>query len=517
MRKIFIIPFIVIILLSFAFNLASSNEQQPRYGGKLNVGVSDNPPTLDWPFTNANATRHVSKYIWEGLLEFDANDQIQPMLAKDWKVSKDKLTWTFYLLKGVLFHNGKEMTAEDVVASLQRWIEISPYKGSPAAVVVSINELDKYTVEIKLKERMGSLPALLAMRSGHAVVMPKEICEGVAGGKLEEYIGTGPYKFEEWKLDQYFKLTRFNDYHNAYVGVEPSGYAGGKNAYLDEIVVNIVPETSTLLAGLETGEFDVVEPIQPMEVSRLEENKDVKLMHYLKWNLTTYFNTKEGFFKDQKLRQAVQMALDMEEIMLSVGKKLENVKLVPSVFSDDSAWYTGQLETYYNLKNIEGAKKLMKEVGYNGEELIMLTTKHYPWAFDMAISIVEQLTKIGFNFKMEVVDWPTLVDRRSNPALWNLFTTASGPVTDPVMMNEWFTGNFPGWYDNPGVSKEMDIINKEDVFEKRFEALGKLEDLLGQDPNGIRPGFTFEYKGYRSNIKGLPKFDESVFWNVYKE
>jgi len=102
------------------------------------------------------------------------------------------------------------------------------------------------------------------------------------------------------------------------------------------------------------------------------------------------------------------MALDMEEIMLAVGKTQHNMELNPSRFRSNSIWYTGQLEKCYNQKDIEGAKKLMQEAGYNGEEIIILTTKHYPWAFDMAIAIVDQLPQIGFNFKIDVVDWPTL-------------------------------------------------------------------------------------------------------------
>ena len=85
--------FLILILLSLLFSQTVSADQQGQYGGTLNVGVADNPPTLDWHFTTANATRHVSKYIWEGLVVFDANDQIQPMLAKD--ASEDGLTWTF--------------------------------------------------------------------------------------------------------------------------------------------------------------------------------------------------------------------------------------------------------------------------------------------------------------------------------------------------------------------------------------------------------------------------------------
>lgn len=500
------------LCLSLSFSVGA--EDQGNYGGTLIVGVSDGPPTLDWQWTTANSTRHISKYIWEGLVEFDANDKIQPMLVKKWEVSEDELTWTFYLREGVLFHNGKEMTSEDVVASVRRWVEISPFK-NVLGNINSINAVDKYTVEVKLDEKLGALSALMAMRSGHCIIMPKEVCEGVPAGKITEYIGTGPYKFVEWKLDQEIKLAKFEDYKP--VDLEPSGYAGKKNAYVDEIIIKFVPETSTLLAGLETGEFDIIEPIQPMAVDRLRENKEIYLQRYLKWGLCNFFNTK-GVFQDQKLRQAAVIALDMEEIMLSVGKKQENIELVPGRFPKSSIWYTGKLEKYYNQKNTEGAKKLMQEAGYNGEEIVLLTTKHYTWAYDTAISLVDQLSKVGFNIKMDVVDWPTLVSRRDEVEGWDIYTTAASPVPDPVMLAQIYTGGKgKGWYKSPEIIEQMHIITQEANFEKRYDAYVKIEDILSQNPNVISPGFLFEFRGFRSNIKGLPEFNEGIFWNVYKQ
>jgi len=154
---------IVILCLSIGF--AAEAQEQDRFGGTLIVGVSDSPPTLDWQWSTTDATRHAAKYIWEGLVEFDANDETQPMLVKKWEISEDGLTWTFYLREGVLFHNGKEMTSEDVVASARRWVEIGPFKlvlGS----INSINAIDKYTVEFKLDEKCGALLATMAMPAG---------------------------------------------------------------------------------------------------------------------------------------------------------------------------------------------------------------------------------------------------------------------------------------------------------------------------------------------------------------
>lgn len=511
-KSCYIFLFLTFVLcVSLSFSVGA--EDQGKYGGTLVVGIADGPPTLDWQWSRANSVRHTSKYIWEGFVVFDANDEIQPMLAKKWELSEDGLVWTFYLREGILFHNGKEMTSEDAVVSARRWVEIGPFRGV-LGNINSINAIDKYTVEFKLDDKLGSLPILMAMRSGHCIVMPKEVCEGVPAGKITEYIGTGPYKFVWWKLDQEIKLEKFKDYKP--LDSEPSGYAGKKNAYLDEIIVKFIPETSTLLAGLETGELDIIEPILPMSVDRLSGNKEIVLQRYPKWSVSTVFNTKAGF-QDPKLRQAAVMALDMEEIMLTIGKKPENIELASSSFRKNSIWYTGQREKYYNQKNIEGAKKLMQEAGYNGEELTILTTKHYPWAFDMAISIVDQLTKIGFNFKMDVVDWPTLVSKRAKPEGWDVFTTAGSPSPDPVMMAQNFMGNYPGWFTSPEIVEQMNILTQESNFEKRFSAWSKVESLLGDNPFSIKPGYTFEFRGYRSNIKGLPEFNEGIFWNVYKE
>jgi len=516
LKRIFYLLLVSVILLSFSFTVALGTEQEDRFGGTLQVGVVAAPTTLDWQSSTASSVRMVSKYIWEGFIVFDANDTLQPMLAKEWKISEDGLTWTFHLLEGVLFHNGKEMTSEDAVASLKRWVEICPFKKMLTAVS-GVNIIDKYTIEIKCTEKLGALPALMAQRSGHCIIMPKEFSEGVAIGKLEEYIGTGPYKFDKWQLDQYIKLVKFDDYHHAYAGVEASGYAGEKNAYLDEIIVNFVPETSTLLAGLETGELDLVYPIQPMEVPRLNENPEINVEGYVSMALTTFFNTKWGVFQDVNMRRAVVMALDMEEIMLAAGKSYDNVQIISGYYDESSAWYTGEGEKCFNLKDTEGAKKLMQEAGYNGEEIILLTTKHYPSFFDMSISMIDQLSKIGFNFKMDVVDWPTLVERRAKPEGWDLFTTGDGISPDPIKLSQNFMGDYPGWWTSPEIQGYMKIMLQEDDFDKRYDAWAKAEDYFCQNPQLIDPGRLKDFRGYRSNIKGLPNFYEEIFFNVYKE
>jgi peptide/nickel transport system substrate-binding protein len=505
---------VIVLYLSAGFSVAGSRVQgQNRFGGTLVVGMLTSPPSLDWQSTKLIVEQNLCRHIWEGFVVYDATGKIQPMLAKQWKVSEDELTWTFYLREGVLFHNGKEMTAEDAAASARRWLDVTVTKGLSA--ITSVNAVDKYTVEFKLSEKIPLLLVLMATHNGHPIIMPKEVCEGVPAGKLTEYVGTGPYKFSEWKLDQYIKLEKFKDYKP--IDMEPSGYAGAKYGYMDEIIFQFVPESSTLLAGLETGEFDIVAPISPMEVPRLSKNKNIALRRYPAWSLYCCFNMK-SILQDVRLRQAMIIGLDMEEVMLLVGKAEENIELNPSRVRRDSIWYTGELEKYYNLKDTETAKKLMQEAGYEGEEIIILTSKHYTWAFDMAIALHKQLADIGFNIRLEVVDWPTLTSKRAEAEGWHLFTSAGTPgCVDPSMLAQNFMGDAVGWYDVPEVTEQMTIINTRGDFETRFEAWRKLEALLAENPASIGPGWIFEYRGSRSNLRGVPETNEEFYWNVYRE
>jgi peptide/nickel transport system substrate-binding protein len=485
-----------------------------KYGGRFIYGFNAEPPTLDWHFTTSNATRTVSIYIWEGLVEFDANDEIQPNLAESYSVSADKLTWTFKLRRGIKFHNGKEMTSDDVVASIKRWMQVSPRRG-PLGPVKSVDAVDAYTVQIKLDSPLGALPAIMALPSGHLVIMPKETIEGVAGGRLTQYIGTGPYEFVEWKANSHILLKRYANYSP--LDSAPGAYSGRKEAYLDEIMVRFVPEISTLLAGLETGEFHLIEPLEPRELPRLQQNKNIELQRYLKWQLTTLFNTKVPPFNDVRLRQAALMALDMEEIMLSVGKDKANIELDPWHYAQGSAWYSNAGLPYYNLKDKAGARKLMQEAGYNGQPIRFMTTTHYPWAYDMAIPMVAQLTAIGFNIKMEVMDWPTLVSRRAKVEEWEMFTTAGGISQDPIMLSQTYDGTYPGWYSSPVATEALKVIARVEDFNQRFKAMEDMVVTGMKEAQSVRPGNLFEYRAYRSNVKGLPKYHEALLFNVYLE
>ncbi|HEX7216307.1 MAG TPA: ABC transporter substrate-binding protein, partial [Methylomirabilota bacterium] len=251
-RRAFRLRFLTAFAMAMVLLIAAGPAAAQKKGGVLRVGNLGEPPALDAHWTTASITETLTNHIYEGLFSLDRDNKPIPMLADSATVSKDGLTYTFKLRAGVKFHNGKEMTSDDVVASLNRWGKQSIYGKALYAQVAEVRALDPLTVEMKLKEKSAIVLISLAVPNNFAAIYPKEIVEKFPPEvKVTEYVGTGPYKLAEWKPDQYIRMVRFDDYKSR--NEKPNGYGGGKTAWLDEIRWVPVPEVATRVAQVETG------------------------------------------------------------------------------------------------------------------------------------------------------------------------------------------------------------------------------------------------------------------------
>ena len=223
--------FVSLLLLS---NIVVNAADKPKFGGVLKVAITANPAYIDPPCAQSGSMREVVHQVFEELVSVDQNFKIVPMLAKDFQVSPDGKIYTFKLRNGVKFHNGKEMTSKDVIASIERAQKVS-YDTSGIDQIESMTATDNYTVVITLKKMSSIFLLRLATERLPIAIMPKEVIEGVAARELkdEQLIGTGPFMLKEWVRDRYIKLDRFKDY-SPIPGLPPSGLGGGKTAYLDE-------------------------------------------------------------------------------------------------------------------------------------------------------------------------------------------------------------------------------------------------------------------------------------------
>ncbi len=501
-----------------AAGLASTAGAQTK-GGILRVGNLGEPPALDAHWTTASITETLTNHIYEGLYSLDGSNRPIPMLAEGHTVSKDGLVYTFKLRQGVKFHNGKEMTAEDVVASLGRWGKQSVYGKALFAQVSEFKALDKYTVEMRLKEKSAIVLISLAVPNNFGAIYPKEIAEKFAPEiKVTEYVGTGPFKLAEWKPDQYIRMVRFDEYKSR--SEKPNGYGGGKTAYVDEIRWVPVPEVATRVAQVETGELDFADDLNLDAYDRLKRNSSLHpIISKPYYWLVAVFNKKEGLMTNQKLRQAWQAAIDIEPIMKNVaGGKAEFYRMDSSLAPVEiTAWHTKLSGLPWNERNKDKAKRLLQEAGYKKEPIRFMTTQEYKWMYDFALLTKQQLEDVGFNIDLQVVDWATLVKRRNNSKEYDVFTTGMGAFYDPTH-HIYLTSAWPGWTTDEDILRLQAEMARETDPKKRMALWEQQTRQFYEKVPVIRYGDLFGLRASRNTVKGFNEKTERVrFYNVWLE
>src|SRR5437764_5361061 len=489
----------------------------PKRGGVLRVGNLGEPPALDAHWTTASITETLTNHIYEGLYSLASSNRPIPMLAESHTVSKDGLVYTFKLRQGVKFHNGKEMTSEDVVASLARWGKQSIYGKALFAQVAEWKALDKYTVEMKLKEKSAIVLISLAVPNNFGAIYPKEIAEKFAPEvKATEFVGTGPFKLAEWKPDQHIRMVRFDEYRSR--NEAPNGFGGGKTAYLDEIRWQPVPEVATRVAQVETGELDFADDLNLDAYDRLKKNPNLRpLVSKPYYWLVAVVNKKGGLMTNAKLRQAWQAAIDIEPIMKNVaGGRAEFYRMDSSLAPVEiAAWHTKLAGLPWNEHNRDKARRLLKEAGYRGEPIRFMTTQEYKWMYDFALLTKQQLEDVGFTIDLQVVDWATLVKRRNNPKEDDVFTTGMGNFYDPTH-HIYLGPNWPGWTDDEELNRLLAELAREGDYKKRFMLWEQVTRTFYDRVPVARYGDLFGLRAMRGYVKG---FDATLmrprFHNVW--
>ncbi|PYM48227.1 MAG: hypothetical protein DME16_11515 [Candidatus Rokuibacteriota bacterium] len=439
-------------------------------GGVIRVGNLGEPPALDAHWTTASITETLTNHIYEGLFSLDSSNRPIPMLAESHTVSKDGLVYTFKLRQGVKFHNGKEMTSEDVVASLSRWGKQSIYGKALFAQVSDLKAVDKSTVELRLKEKSAIVLISLAVPNNFGAIYPKEIAEKFPPEqKATEYIGTGPF---------------------------------------------------TRVAQVETGELEFADDLNLDAYDRLKKNSNVKTIvskpYY--W-LVAVFNKKEGLMTNQKLRQAWQAAIDIEPIMKNVaGGKSEFYRMDSSLAPVEiSSWHTKLTGLPWNEHNRDKAKRLLQESGYKKEPIRFMTTQEYKWMYDFALLTKQQLEDVGFNIDLQVVDWATLVKRRNNSKEYDVFTTGIGAAYDPTH-HVYLTANWPGWTTDEDIQRIQSELARETDPKKRMALWEQQTRQFYEKVPVIRYGDLFGLRAMRNTVKGFNEKTERIrFYNVWLE
>jgi peptide/nickel transport system substrate-binding protein len=441
-------------------------------GGVLKISTIGEAPHLDEHQTTAGVVADVTYPVYETLFTYDATYQAIPELVASHTVSDDGLVHTMALRQGVMFHNGEEMKAPDVIASIERWGRISGVGQRLMEKTASIEPTDDYTVTWTLSEPYGTILIALAHNTQACTIHPKSIMDAVTDEPMTDvaqYIGTGPYKLAEWTRDSVLRLERFDGYTSAAETV--MGYGGKKYAYADAIEWYPVPEESARVAGLQAGDYHMIRDVGNDQYEVLSGFSGViaEILEPTQWDVF-FLNWESPFFKDNlAMRQAIQLAMDPLPQLQSGRGGGDFVRLDPGLMMQQTAWYTTAGSEYYNIYDPEAAKAKLQEAGYAGEPLRFMSTQEYAYMYGSAIVAVQQLEDIGIKVDHRVTDWATVLENRAKKDAWEMFVTGHGFVPDPSQVSYVGQMNvYPGWWSSESsLALAADLLS-ESEFDTRF-------------------------------------------------
>ena len=308
MKRFVSILMIAALVLSLAFAGGSSETTKasdvPTYKDTITIATGVDQNYMDGQMNNSNDV--FLRACYSQLVRRGLDGQIEGDLAESWSVGEDGITWTFNLRHGVKFHNGKELTSKDVVASYQRLLTNSAVRYSSLAkgYIADVYALDDYTVCIVTTEQIACLLANLTHRSN--LILDADYIEKYGmdlGLSAESVNGTGPYKLAYWDRGQEMKLEAFADY---YKGEVPTKY----------VDILIVADKNARLVAVETGQVDITLSINTDEIPRLSETEGINVLKLPSiGSQGLQFNCAEEHMKDPRVRQAISYAIDRQLII----------------------------------------------------------------------------------------------------------------------------------------------------------------------------------------------------------
>jgi peptide/nickel transport system substrate-binding protein len=464
---------------------APASVADSRRGGTLVVGMATTSiATLDPAAYSDRATETVIRNIFDGLVTRTTDNQVVPELARDIRWIDDT-TIEFDLKQGVKFHNGEDLTAEDVVFTFERILnqDIGAQRRGFVQEVASVESLDDYTVRFNLN---GPWPIFLQMLV-HNQIVPKDYLTQVGDAEFaKKPVGAGPFKFVEGNLTDKIVLERFDGYYGGSETIPPVGVP-----FLDQVSFTMMPNVATRLAALQVGQADIIQSVPPSSVSHLAGNLDVEVKvtigtrpKFMDLNVTS------PPFDDVRVRQALNFAVDADRLLSELAGGYGVI--LPGPFSPANFYVDPGLSPYgYDP---EKARALLKEAGYAPKD-ISFTIDAYGSYIEVATSVAQQLHALGMKVRVNTWEYNVLKSELLNCERKAFLRDWGDSAFDPVGYVEakWQTraagspsgrGNF-SCFSNPRVDELIEAGASESDPDKRADIYVELQRLIFEEAPAV--------------------------------
>jgi peptide/nickel transport system substrate-binding protein len=502
-------PFVSMNREDFAAELAAAFpfDEAATEGGTLIWGESSDISTTNVMLSADQPTSPFLSLIYEGLVGTSPIDgQPVPGLADYWERAGDGVTYTFHLNKNATWHDGQPVTADDVIFSLEAQLNPetgSQYTSTVQAAVADYRAIDEHTVEIVSDGPRANFLFDLVLP-----VMPKHIWEDVPAGEWasdagstgadpSRVIGSGPFRFVEWRQGEYATAERNPDYWDTVASRVP---------HLDRFTLQVFPDETTLIQALKTGQIDATTSVPPAEVEGLQAAPGIEVSIYPTFDFGFYYMNldpeKTMLFQDKAVREALLRALDRDAINENIFLGLGEVAVgTQSLLS--TAYAPEEIENPYAF-DLEAARALMEEAGWVDADGDGIREKDgQPFSFEMtyteAVATYEQLVPymqqqwrdIGVDMRPNPVPFPTLLDILLDTKDYGMallgFSWTADPDQKAMFACDQYDGGFnTGRYCNPAFDELAYAADRELDEEKRLEMLKQASEIVWDDlPVGI--------------------------------
>ncbi len=485
---------------------------------------------LDPILTSAYVTRNHGYLVYDTLFSMDAQGQPKPQMVDSWTVSEDRLTYTFKLRPGLKFHDGAPVTADDVVASLQRWENGDPTIGNrlkQATAELAATGADTFT--LKLRTAYGLVLESLAKESSPVpFIMPKRIASVPASQAISETIGSGPYKFVQADFQAGVKATylKFADYVPR---KEPaSSFAGGKVARVDRLELVNIPDSQTAVNALRNGEIDFLEDVPPDLMPQLKDAKGITLKSYGKNSnmFTLRMNWLQPPFNNVKVRRAALAALNQVDYLDAQIGDPEVYQVCGAVLTCVSPYASEADATQIKAPDLAHARQLLKDSGYKGEKVVVLHPTDLPIFANIAPVTAQALRSIGMNAEIQSMDWATLLSRRSKKdgveqGGWSIFQSNMSsldlisPVGNPNLDGR-AGSTYPGWTHDDAMDALRTRFAAARTEAERRDIATAIQRRNYEQVMYVPLGGYSKFKGYDAKFADLVDAPIPLFWTSAK-
>jgi len=483
----------------------------PVVGGVINIAVSDEPTTLDATVTRSDITALYRNHMTEGLFALDAGFEPQPMLVDTYEINDDATQFVFTLRDGVTFHDGTALDSSDVLASLERFRENGTV-GRSALSDVEMSAPDAQTVVLEFPEPQGNL--LYALSDLQAPIYPSESLKDLEPGPVpnEKVIGTGPYKLERWTPGVEVILSRFDDYSP--VDTESSGLAGEKVAYADELRIVAVPNVASRISAVESGEFQIGMQLGGDDAQLVDSIPNLTAVRKRLGKLMLIPNTTVPPFDNPDIRQAVLIGLNIEAFGQVLGVQ-ENWNIYPSILPSDQPLASDAGAENFNRGDVEEAKRLLAEAGYDGTPVTIITASSSA-TLSQAVIMQEQLEGMGIPTTVEPLELTVLQARRGDPSSgWNMAGGQVAGQTDILQSVYLPCDNRQSYICDERIDAALTAFSQAIGPEARQAAYNRIQELTYE----VVPVFlTTEFRtlvAVDDSLAGFRGDVEPVLWNSW--